>query len=154
MMIEKLLKRFLLLLAMVSLSACVSGGKYVNSIEPQSIVVSYRAKGPAPANVKWYLIRGENGLAMLERDLSNESKIVIEQGWKDRMGYHFVLWAEILDVQSTAFEFVVPDDITQPALRYAYPAGSYSIVKGNGFSRPVPHGNVFVPATRLVPEPK
>lgn len=136
---------------MVSFAACVSGGKFVASDEPLKVLVTYESKGPAPPNVKWYLIRTESGLAILEKDLSGGSNTVVEQAWKDRTGYHFVFWAEFLDAQSAAFEFIVPEDISKPATRYTYPAGSYSIVKGNGVSRPVPHNKAVTPVTRLIP---
>lgn len=142
------------LMLMVSLSSCVSGGKFVASDDSLKVLVTYESKGPTPPNVKWYLIRTESGLGILEKNLSNGSNTVIELAWKDRTGYHFVCWAEFLDTQSTAFEFVVPEDILKPATRYTYPDGSYSIVKGNGVSRPVPHKNSITPVTRLIPGEK
>jgi len=139
------------LLALTALS-CVSGGRFVNSGESLQVLIACEAKGIAPTNVRWYLIRTKNGLAILEKDSDKgSSDTVIDKGWQDRRGHHFVIWAQFLDAQSMAFEFIVPDDITKPALRHVYPAGTYAVIESNGLYRPVPHMPPRVPATRLIP---
>ena len=150
-MIRKLINSFSLALIVLTAFACVSGGKIVNSGESHEVLITYEAKGSTSPNVRWYLIRTKSGLAILEKNLDNGSDAIVNKGWQDRRGHHFVIWATFLDAQSTAFEFIVPNDITQPALRYVYPSGTYAVVESNGLYRPVPHTQPSVPATRLIP---
>ena len=58
---------------------------------------------------------------------------------------------QLLGTHGTAFEFIVPEEITQTAVGYEYPADSYSIVKANSVSRPVPL-RVSGPCLHYIPE--
>jgi len=143
---------FLNVFLAMSIVGCISGGKIVNSMKDYEVLIFYEAKGVVPPDVKWSLIRTKSGFAILEENVSNDkAKTIINYGWKDRKGHHFVVWAQFLGSQSTAFEFIVPDDFTKPALRYAYPAGSYTILKTKGKNRPVPHRRQPSPVTHLIP---
>lgn len=147
------LNALFLMLLCVMLFSCISGASLVSSSDSYTILVSYEPKGTFPENVSWYLIQTEAGYKILERQ-QGHSDAVIDECWKDTKGRHFVAWVELLGAQSTAFEYIVPDDLTQPVLRYTYPGGSYAVVESNGAKRPVPHKRPGAPQVRLIPMAK
>jgi len=119
------------------LSGCISGGGFTPSkASDYKILVSYRPAQGGP-NADYYLVQTEKGLAVLERDPGGSSALA-NLHWRASDGDHFALWISFLSRQGGAFEYVIPFDRTQPAKRFVYPAGSYTIIDMDGIERPVP----------------
>ena len=143
----------IVLLSILCIYACVSGGTVGYNYSEDKVLVQYIAKGDNTAKVCWLLVESDGRLAIIERDQDGNSlDTIIRYGWKDLKGHHFVIWAAFLDEQSTAFEYIVPEDFTKPAKRFIYPPGSYSILESNGVKRPFPHKVNIAPATILIPQ--
>jgi len=139
-------------IAATVLAGCVSGRRTVGGENSYTVLSRYKAAGDGPSPLTWALVRIDDDLAMIEFDSSDPSgKIAVEKAWQDQNGHHFVLWATFLDHRSDAFEFIVPSDIEGPARRLFYPAGTYSVVKVDGVSRPVRDRSSSAPALILVP---
>lgn len=113
---------------------------------PVETLVSYRAEGPAPEGVTFHLVRTEKGLAILEKS-ATDMHALIETHWRSERGDHFASWVN----GSTAFVYVVPDDRSREAGRYAYPSGAYRIRTVDGVTRPVPAQEKAKPDTLLIP---
>ena len=136
----------------ILLSACSTGGEIIPLNETQKILVAYHTVEKVPPGVKWFLVKTKKGLALIEKDPSSESKLRVDQAWKDKRGYHFVYWVEFMGTRGTAFEFVVPRDITKTAIGYRYADGTYSVVTVNGVARPVPLKEEVTPYLHLIPD--
>jgi hypothetical protein len=137
----------LLFLGIGCASMFVGGGSLAPAgYKPQSILVTYRAEGTVPAGVRYQLVQTEKGTAILERS-PDGSGMLFQTVWRDDRGEHFAGWVST----SHGYEFLVPLDRTQPATKYVYPAGSYSVKEIDGISRPVPH-KTTEPVARLLPQ--
>lgn len=131
---------------------CVSGGKITSTLESPAILVSYVQLNP---NIRIYLIRTKSSLAILERsEESGTPDTIIEHGWDDKKGHHFVIWGDVLGALTPAFEYTVPYDLEQPALRQVYSSGSYTILEIDGVRRPVPFKKPVFPGIQLRPSVK
>lgn len=118
--------------------------------QPKKIIISYRTKGSAPLNAKYFLIETDKGLAILEQ-VENGKSALINAHWRDIQGDHFAGWKSLLDIKSTALEFVIPLDRSKAAKKFVYPEGTYAILKVNGVSMPVPNYPRTKPDTWLIP---
>jgi hypothetical protein len=101
--------------------------------QPQKVLITYRAEGAVPPGAEYLLVLTEKGEALFERS-PDGSGALFETRWSDEKGTHFAGWV----ATSHAYEFVVPKDRTQPAKRYVYPKGYYSLQTIGDQERPVP----------------
>lgn len=136
--------------AAVILSGCISGGNLsAGSTEHQRVLVTYQTEPNIP-NTSYYLVETENGLGMLEKE-EGQSASLATTHWRMSDGDHFSLWIEFLSRQGGAFEYIVPFDRSQPAWRFYYPAGTYTILEMDSVSRPVPLNPKAQTPVRLIP---
>jgi hypothetical protein len=136
--------------AALFLSGCVSGGNLTPArTESQRPLVTYRPEGHSP-DATYYLVETAKGLGMLEK-AEGHSAALATTHWRGTDGDHFALWVEFLSRQGGAFEYVVPFDRSQPALRFVYPAGTYTILEMDSITRPVPLIPQTHPPVRLIP---
>ena len=97
----------------------IEGGELVNSgYQPDEILLKYSVVGIAPEGVEYWLVRNENGIGIFERS-SDGSGVIFQNQWRDEKGTHYVGWVK----GSHAWEFIVPENINEHAVRYVYPAG-------------------------------
>ena len=121
------------------------GGERVDAdYQPAEILVSYRAEGDVPNNIKYFLVNTGETEAMYEKYESGASYLFTAYRETER-GDHFSGWV----VGQPGFEFVIPKDRSKPALKYAYPVNKYRALKGS--MAVVPKGE-FEPVARLIPE--
>ncbi len=137
---------FLLLVMVGCASWFMNGGALVDEDYYPNVIVNYDAEGTVPAGVNYLLVRTENGEAVFERSLDG-SGVLFQTHWEDNDGDHFAGWVS----KSHGYEFVVPKDRTQPAKKYIYPAGYYSLLEKDGITRPVPVVEID-PVATLIPQ--
>ena len=140
-----LLPIILLLVIVGCASMFMNGGTLVDEDYQPVIVVKYKAEGTVPSGVDYLLVRTETGEAIFERSLDG-SGALFQTHWEDENGDHFAAWVST----KHAYEVVVPKDRTQPAKKFVYPAGYYSVVQKNGIERPVPTYEIE-PVATLIP---
>jgi hypothetical protein len=112
------------------------------AIEPCVMVADGSpAGGP---EVEYWLIKDGEGIALFERDKEGGGS-VIENHWSAKDGDHFFVYVRT----SHGWEYILPEDRGQEAVRLVYPKGSYEKNEGeDGVTRP--GGN---PAARCVLKP-
>ena len=152
MKMKKVLSRSLLLLTMLMVmigcaSMFMKGGSLAPAgYQPQKVMVTYRAEGSVPPGVTYLLVRTEKGEAMFERSADGSGSL-FETSWTDDKGDHFAGWV----ATSHGYEYVVPKDRKQPAKRYVYPKGFYTLQNVGDQERPVPVVAVD-PVSTLIPQ--
>ena len=135
----------LLFLATGCASWFMNGGALVDEDYYPNVIVKYDAEGTVPAGVNYLLVRTEEGEAIFERSLNGSGALFLNH-WEDEDGDHFAGWVS----KRHGYEFVVPKDRTQPAKKFVYPAGYYTILEINGIERPVPVIEIE-PVATLIP---
>lgn len=134
------------------LSGCVSGGGLTPRKASDYKVLMYYRPEPGGPNADYYLIETEKGPAVLEQE-QGDSGALADLHWRASDGDHFAIWISFLSRQGGAFEYVIPFDRTQPAKRFVYPAGSYTLMEMDGIERPVALNPARHPPLRLIPIP-
>ena len=134
-----------LLLATGCASWFMNGGALVDEDYYPYVIVNYDAEGTVPVGVKYFLVGTEDGEAIFERSLDGSGALFLNH-WEDEEGDHFAGWVS----KRHGYEFVVPKDRTQPAKKFVYPAGYYTILEINGIERPVPVTEIE-PVATLIP---
>lgn len=72
---------------------------------------------PGPAGGTYYLELEPPGPALYELDAAGTGARIVNH-WEDAEGYHFFTYVKT----SGAWHYVIPKDLSQPAMRYAYEA--------------------------------
>ena len=128
-------------------SAFMKGGSLVKAgYQAKKVIVSYRAEGIVPPEVKYLLVDTENGEAMFEKSKDGSGTLFLTR-WHDAQGDHFAGWV----ATSHGYEFIVPVDRKKEAKKFVYPKGTYTLKEIGGQFRPVPT-NPVEPVARLIPE--
>jgi hypothetical protein len=125
----------------------MEGGSLVSAnYKPQKILVTYGTEGTVPPGVTYLLIETDRGMAIFERS-QDGSGTLFHTHWRDQQGDHFAGWV----ATSHGYEFILPLDRSQPAKKFVYPKGYYSVTEIDGVSRPVPMTQMD-PVARLIPK--
>lgn len=142
---------FIVAVAVLILSGCISGGSLNlgKASGYNKTLVSYRLEHGG-SNVNYCLVETEKGLAFLEQEQGGNSTLA-NLHWRDSDGDHFAVWISFLSRQGGAVEYIIPFDRTQPAKRFHYPVGSYTIIDMNGIERPIAVDPARQSPVRLIP---
>jgi len=147
----------IVLAGLVLFSGCASmvfhGGSFVSKNDEyiKEYLVTYRAEGIVPEGSTYHLVRTDKGLAIFEQ-ASDGSGALFENHWTDSDGDHYASWLYFPGGGKSrhGYEFVVPKDRSQNALKYVYPWGTYVVQNIVGVERPVPASPVD-PVATLIP---
>jgi hypothetical protein len=120
--------------------------------ERPKTLATYRPERNGP-NATYYLVETENGLGILEKENKGSVTTTATTHWRATDGDHFALWVEFLSRQGGAIEYIIPFDRSQPAWRFAYPTGTYTILTMDSVTRPVPLNPKAQMPVRLIPVP-
>jgi hypothetical protein len=100
------------------------------TVEP-CVLIADDTKLGAP-EVEYWLIKDGEGIALFERDKAGEGSI-IENHWSAKDGDHFFVYVRT----SHGWEYILPEDRGQDAVRLVYLKGSYEKNEGeDGVTRP------------------
>jgi hypothetical protein len=129
-------------------SACgptINGAREIDANQLPRVVVEYHAEGEAPTGVRYALVQDGGKLAIL-KVLPGGTPLLIDRGWQDANGQHFVMWSRATEAE----HILVPPQPGAPAFRWTYPPGLYTVKGEAQGQRPVPKVQ-FEAVTKLTP---